>query len=60
MDSVTDPHTALEEVFLRVTHDSPDEERSEEDDKAVPAGQSSGNEPTRGSNGSEREQIQFN
>jgi hypothetical protein len=47
-------------VFLRVTHDSPDEERSEEDDKAVPAGQSSGNEPTRGSNGSEREQIQFN
>jgi ABC-type multidrug transport system ATPase subunit len=53
-------YTTLEEVFLRVTHDSPDEERSEEDDKAVPAGQSSGNEPTRGSNGSEREQIQFN
>lgn len=54
---------ALEEVFLRVTHDSPDEERSEEGDEAAAEGaavQSSVNEPTRGSDSSEREQIRFN
>ena len=42
-----------------MTHDSPDEERSEDEVVEAPAVQSSVNEPTRGSDSSEREQLQL-